>query len=256
MSHTTPRRVLVHPDPNTLAAATAARLITRLIDLQSVQAPVHLVLTGGTIGIQLLAEVAKNPAAGAVDWSEVHFWWGDERFLPAGDPDRNETQAREALLDSLAARFEPLHLHPMPPLDPAQGVSTPDEAAARYREELAAYAHPGLPTPKFDVLLLGMGPDGHIASLFPGKAEINARDISAVGVENSPKPPPERVSLSLEVIQQARAVWVVAAGQEKAEALAAALSHAPLDQIPAAGAAGTEETLWLVDLAAAGLPGE
>ncbi len=80
-----PRTVLVHPDADTLAEATAARLITRLVDLQSAAAPVHVVLTGGTVGIKTLAAVAGSPARAAVDWSGVHLWWGDERFLTDGD---------------------------------------------------------------------------------------------------------------------------------------------------------------------------
>src|SRR5690554_2128480 len=98
---TATRSVVVHPDPDALAHATAARLLTTILDRLSVQESVHVVLTGGTIGIKALAAVAESPLVSAVDWSAVHLWWGDERFLPDGDPERNETQAREALLDSL-----------------------------------------------------------------------------------------------------------------------------------------------------------
>src|SRR5690625_3580213 len=109
------RRVVVHPNQDILAAATAARVVTKLIDLQSEAVPVHWVLTGGTVGIGTLAEMAKLPAVAAVDWSGVHIWWGDERFVPAGDGERNEVQAREALLDFLVAEcgLPEENIHPM-----------------------------------------------------------------------------------------------------------------------------------------------
>ena len=93
--------VVVHPDAETLATATAARLLLRLMEAQSVHSPVHVALTGGSMGARVLAAAACSPIREAVDWSVVHVWWGDERFLPPGDPERNETQAREALLDAL-----------------------------------------------------------------------------------------------------------------------------------------------------------
>lgn len=245
-----PRTVLVHPDATVLAEATAARLITRLVDLQSAAAPVHVVLTGGTVGIRTLAAVAASPARDAVDWSGVHLWWGDERFLPDGDADRNETQARDALLDALGDALPAANVHPVRPLDEAAGVVTPEDAAAAYAAELAAFAPEGADVPAFDVLMLGMGPDGHVASLFPGHEALGVTGVPTVGVHGSPKPPPLRVSLTFEAIRAAREVWVVAAGAEKAGAVASALSDAPVERTPAAGARGTDRTLWLVDAAA------
>ncbi|WP_166847476.1 6-phosphogluconolactonase [Isoptericola sp. BMS4] len=245
--------VVVHPDAGTLAQAAAARLLTRLLDVQSVRSPVHVVLTGGTVGIRTLAAVADSPLRGAVDWSAVHLWWGDERFLPDGDPDRNATQARAALLDTLVADsgLPPAHVHEMPaPGTVVDGatVTTPEESAAAYATELARY---GDPLPRFDVLLLGMGPDGHVASLFPGHEALGAAGV-AVGVHGSPKPPPERVSLTFDAVRRAREVWVVAAGAEKSAQAAAALARGPVAEVPAAGATGSERTLWLLDAAAAG----
>lgn len=261
------RMVVVHPDADILAEAVAARLLTRLVDVQSIRDTVHVVLTGGTVGIAVLRAVAASPVRAAVDWSSVHLWWGDERFVPAGHPDRNETQAREALVDSLVATsgLAGDNVHPMPGPDL---VESPEGSAAAYARELASFAEPlsgsegvsggtaGNPTspetevPAFDVLLLGMGPDGHVASLFPGHEALPASG-STVGVHGSPKPPPERVSLTFDAIQSAREVWVVAAGQEKAVPVANALGGAPVDQVPAAGVRGTELTLWLLDAAAA-----
>jgi len=104
--------------------------------------------------------------------------------------------------------------------------------------------------PEFDVLLLGMGPDGHVASLFPGHDGLAARGAT-VGVHGSPKPPPDRVSLTFDALRRAREVWVVAAGAEKAAQAAAALAGGAVTDVPAAGARGTERTLWLLDAAAA-----
>ncbi|GAA3822456.1 6-phosphogluconolactonase [Cellulomonas soli] len=242
------REVVVHPDANVLAAATAARLLTHLVDTQSHRAPVHAVLTGGTVGIATLAAVAASPARDAVDWSQVHLWWGDERFLPDGDPDRNETQARGALLTALGEALPSANVHAVPALGP--DVPTPEVAAERYASELASFATDGAEVPTFDVLMLGMGPDGHVASLFPGHVALGASGVATVGVHGSPKPPPLRVSLTFEALRAARQVWVVAAGAEKADAVASALADAPVSLTPAAGAYGTERTLWLVDAAA------
>lgn len=240
--------VVVHPDAPVLAAATAARLLTRLVDLQSHRSPLHVVLTGGTVGIATLREIAASPARDAVDWSGVHLWWGDERFLPDGDPDRNETQAREALLDALGDALPAANVHPFPALDAA--VPDGETSAAAYAADLAAHAPEGAATPAFDVLLIGMGPDGHVASLFPGKATLDVQDVTVVAEHDSPKPPPERVSLTYPAIGAAREVWVVAAGAEKAPAVARALAGDAVTTTPAAGARGTERTLWLVDVAA------
>ena len=241
-----PRLVVVHPDAGVLAEAVASRLLTRILDIQSVRTPVHVVLTGGTVGIRSLAAVAAHPVRGAVDWTGVHLWWGDERFLPTGDPERNETQAREALLDHLPT-LPPQNVHVMPA--PGEGVGSPEESAALYADELARFTPDGGTHLAFDVLLLGMGPDGHVASLFPGNPGLKAGGATTA-VHDSPKPPPDRVSLTFPAIQAAQEVWVVAAGAEKAPAVASALAGDPVDTTPAAGALGTRRTLWLVDLAA------
>ena len=245
------RLIVVHPDGPTLASATAARLLTTILDLQSVASPVHIVLTGGTVGILTLAEVAASPVRDAVDWSEVHVWWGDERFLPAGDPERNETQAREALLAHLPALPE-ANIHAMPAARADDDAFTPEAAAAEYARELSTFAAGGSAVPHFDVLMLGMGPDHHVASLFPGHPALDVAGQSTVGVHNSPKPPPLRVSLTFDAIRSARQVWLVAAGAEKADAVSSALSGAPVHITPASGAVGRERTLWLIDTAAAG----
>jgi 6-phosphogluconolactonase len=242
------RRVVLHPDGPVLASATAARLVTKLVDVLAEREVAHVVLTGGTIGIGSLAALAQLPAREAVDWGRVHLWWGDERFLPSGDKERNDTQARDALLDGLP--LNPEFVHIMAPTDGPDGEDA-ESAAERYAAELTKYAPEGADAPAFDVLLLGMGPDGHIASLFPEHPGTHEVVPSVIAVHNSPKPPPNRLSLTFRVIQSAREVWVVASGAEKAKAVALALSGAGQVQIPAAGALGTEASLWLIDKAAA-----
>lgn len=237
------RAVVVHPDAAAVAQATAARLLVHLLDAQSAHRPLHVALTGGTVGIAVLAAIAESPVRHAVDWTGVHLWWGDERFLPDGDPERNETGARRAMLDTLPVPAENVHAVP-----PADGSRTPEDAAAAYAAELATFAPEGAPVPPFDVVLLGMGPDGHVASLFPGHPALEAGGV-AVAVHDSPKPPPDRVSLTFDALGAAVQVWLVVAGAEKAEALSRALAGDPAT--PAARVRGTSATLWLVDLAAA-----
>lgn len=242
--------VLVHRDERVLAAAVAARLLTRLVDVQSARGTASVVLTGGGIARLTLQAVAESPARGAVDWRNLDVWWGDERFLPSGDPERNETLARAALLD--AVPVDPERVHPMPAADGPDG-DDPEAAAARYAEELAGAARPEDhgPAPAFDVCLLGVGPDGHIASLFPEMPALYD-DRAVVAVRGAPKPPPTRITLTLPVIQGSREVWAVVAGEEKATAVTMALSGAGVMQVPAAGARGRDRTLWLLDRAAAG----
>jgi len=245
----TPPLVVVHRDAQLLARAVAARLITSVVDAQAAHGSASVVLTGGGIGIASLREVAASPARDAIDWDALDVWWGDERFLPADDSERNEKQAREALLDQVAVDMS--RVHAMPPSDGPYGDDV-DAAAEGYADELAKASRPEDhgPVPTFDVLLLGVGPEGHIASLFPGHPALYD-ERSVVPVRSSPKPPPTRLSLSLASINAAREVWLVAAGEEKAAAARMALSGAGPTAVPAAGARGKARTLWLLDRSAA-----
>jgi 6-phosphogluconolactonase len=238
--------VFVYASGDLLASAAAARTVTRLADAIAAQGHAHLVLTGGGIGTKVLAAIAATPARDAVDWQSVDFWWGDERFEATGDPERNETGARAALLDALGV--DPARVHAVPGPDGPDG-DDPDAAAARYAAELAA-AGDGAPVPVFDILMLGIGPEGHVASIFPEAPAAYATG-SVVAVRNSPKPPPTRISLTFSAIQAAREVWILASGAEKAEAVAEALSGVSQDKLPAAGARGLDRTLFLLDAAAA-----
>jgi 6-phosphogluconolactonase len=241
--------LVVHATPDLLAQAAAARLITRLVDAQSSGAVPSLVLTGGTIAGRIYAAVAGSPAHAAVDWRRVDLWWGDERYLPAGDPERNETQAREALLDRVPV--DPERVHPMPAA-PADGSGDPDEAAARYAEQLRLAARPEdhADVPAFDVLLLGVGPDGHVASLFPEHPQLyDDRPVTAV--RHAPKPPPTRLSMTFPTLRNAREAWFLVSGADKARAVRMALGGAGPMQVPAAGVRGRQRTLWLLEREAA-----
>ena len=246
--------VFVYASGDLLASAAAARTVTRLADAIAAQGHAHLVLTGGGIGTKVLAAIAAEPARDAVDWRLVDFWWGDERFEITGDPERNETGARAALLDALGV--DQARVHAVSGPDGPDG-DDPDAAAARYAAELAAAAGGGeargadaSAVPAFDVLMLGIGPEGHVASIFPEAPAAYATG-SVVAVRNSPKPPPTRISFTFSAIQAAREVWILASGAEKADAVAEALSSVSQDKLPAAGARGRDRTLYLLDQAAA-----
>ncbi|MEU5908735.1 6-phosphogluconolactonase [Micromonospora sp. NPDC047467] len=238
--------VAVHADADLLAQAVAARLLVKLLDAQADRGEASVVLTGGRVAAAVYRAVGQLPARDAVDWSRVDVWWGDERFLPAGDPERNETQARAALLDMVP--LDPARVHPMPASDGPAG-NDPEAAAALYAEELARAARPAA-LPHFDVLMLGVGEDGHIASIFPGHpVHYETRPVSAV--RGSPKPPPVRTTLTLPTINTAEEVWLVAGGADKARAVGMALAGAGPVQLPAAGVHGVDRTRWLLDRAAA-----
>jgi 6-phosphogluconolactonase len=241
--------VLIHRDQTLLAKAAAARLVTRLVDVQAARGSASVVLTGGGVGTAVLAELAATGARDAIDWRKLDIWWGDERFLPTGDPERNETGARKALLDHVDV--DPARVHAMPGPDGPDG-DNPEAAAERYAAALRAATRPDDhgPVPSFDVLMLGLGPDAHVASLFPGMPALyDERPV--VAVHGAPKPPPTRLTLTLPAIRTAREVWIMAAGESKAGAVRLALSDAGPVQVPAAGARGRQSTLFLLDRAAA-----
>lgn len=241
--------VLRHPDGAALANAVAARLITRLVERLTDAGTAHLCLTGGGIGTAVLAAIAASPARDSVDWPRVEIWWGDERYLPEGYADRNETSARAALLNHVP--ISPERVHPIP--GPWGSHSDVDQAAESYARTLAAAARPEDhgPAPAMDVVLLGIGPDAHVASLFPGQPALHDTR-PCVAVRGAPKPPPLRVTLTLPTINAAREVWILASGSAKAGAVRLALSEgAGPFQVPAAGARGRDRTLFLLDEAAA-----
>jgi 6-phosphogluconolactonase len=205
-----------------------------------------IVLTGGGTGTGLLSHVGEHGER--IDWSKVHLYWGDDRFVPADDDERNEGQARKALLDRIDIPAGNVHV-----MAPSDGEFGDDivAAAAGYERELASVAEPGEPAPNFDVHLLGMGPEGHVNSLFPHTDAVRERERLVLAVEDSPKPPPQRITLTLPAIQRSREVWLIVSGEGKADAVAAAIDGADPDDVPAAGAVGRDATVWLLDEAAA-----
>jgi 6-phosphogluconolactonase len=209
-------RIFENPDE---LARSAAGLVA-----SGLRAGAHtLVLAGGSVNIRTYQLLAREPG---VAWGRVTALFGDERCVPPDDPESNYRQVREALLD----RAAPASVHRMP------GELGPEEGARAYEEVLGCVG-------PLDLLLLGMGPDGHTASLFPGNPALEARGL-AVGVHDSPKPPPERISLTLPAIRTARRVLILAAGEDKAEAVVrASRGEVPAGMIPNA--------TWMLDRAAA-----
>ncbi|MCE4024701.1 6-phosphogluconolactonase [Microbacterium sp. Au-Mic1] len=240
------KRVVISEDPASLARLVADRFLVRVQARIRDGRLAHVALTGGSMGSAVLRAVAEDARTPQVDWSLVHFWWGDERFVPAQDPDRNAGQARTALLDRIPVPAE--NVHEMAASD--AGLSL-DEGAAAYAAELARFGDAERAWPSFAVCFLGVGPDGHIASLFPDHAEIRVTDAAVLPVRNSPKPPPERITLTRPVINSSKRVWLVLTGAEKASALGLALAGANYENVPAAGAKGRKRTVFFVDEAAA-----
>lgn len=216
-------------DADGVATGAAEAVVARVRELLTEQSEVNLVLTGGTVGILTLAKLREIP----MDWSRVQIWWGDERFVEKLSGDRNELQAKNALLDHI--EIPEANLHPFPASD--EGLSL-DEAAEMFRTVVAGV--------NFDILLLGIGPDGHIASLFPGK---NVEGELVVAEHDSPKPPPQRLSLSYQAINSSREVWFTVAGADKQNAVATAFGDAPED-LPVGRVRGRERTVWFVDATA------
>ena len=238
----TPAEIVVHDGPDDVAEALAARLTSTLADLQARGRTPQVCLTGGGIATKAYARLAAD-GPGDVDWAHVALWWGDERFVPAGDADRNADGTLDVLRGPL--RLSERYVHVMPASDAGLDL---DEAAAAYATELGDTV--------FDVCLLGMGPDGHVASLFPGHPSLGTPG-TVIPVRNSPKPPPDRISVTMDVINRSRQVWFCVSGAEKAEAVAKGVLGTGPEPVPAALATGTEATVWLVDTAAAaGLPAD
>lgn len=235
---------VAHPDKPALAAQSAERALTVLVGAQEERGEATVVLTGGSMGSAVLAALAASPRKDELDWSRVNVWWSDERFVAEDSPERNCVQAVEAIGGALDLNPDRVHY-----MGSADEFATAEDAAFDYRRELAAAADAELRSeafPVFDLSLLGLGPDGHVASLFPGLPHVHEAEATVVAVHGSPKPPPDRISMTLPLVNAAERVWFLVAGADKAEAVAAVRSGAPLEHTPGAGVRGTEETLLLV----------
>lgn len=237
---------VVKADGDAVAEEIAERLITALTAIQrdNPDRNAQVALTGGRIATRAYRRLAADGPGSAVDWSRVALWWGDERFVAADSEDRNDRGALESLIPALP--LAEANIHRMPADD---GSLDLDAAAAAYDDELAGTT--------FDICLLGVGPDGHVASVFPDhpsfETSLNA-STDVIGVRDSPKPPPLRISLTHPAINRSAQVWFTVSGADKADAVGWATSGST--DVPAGHAHGTEQTVWLLDQdAAARLPG-
>ncbi|NMA76743.1 MAG: 6-phosphogluconolactonase [Actinomycetales bacterium] len=245
---------LVVPDADAVAQAAAQRSAQQLVVGIEERQLAHLVLTGGTVGTKTAAALPAALEKAGVDLTRLHLWWGDERFVGPDSEERNEVGVRATLLEPLQeAGLPQRNIHVMP--SPADGMSL-DDAAAWYGQQLDQMGgdEPFRTRGRafFDVLMLGVGPDGHIASLFPEHRDQRQVGASATGVTDSPKPPSERISLTWPVLNSSRHVALLVAGAEKAGAVRD--GHRGIDpwKVPASAVRGLDSTTWFLDAAAAG----
>lgn len=234
------------PDAAAVAAAAAAELAALAARAVAERGRVVLALAGGSTPGALYRRLAEPPCRDALPWHRVELFWGDERMVPPGHPDSNYGMARAVLLE--AVPVDPGRVHRI------RGEDPPEQAAEDYERELARVlgGAPGGPPPAFDLVLLGMGADGHTASLFPGSPALTERRRWVVAPPAA-GPGPRRVSLGPRVLNRARELWVLVTGRDKAATLAAAL-EGPRDpeRLPVQLLAPDAGRLvWLVDRAAA-----
>lgn len=241
--------VVVRPTPAEVAAAVADRLHALLATLSTSRARVDVVLTGGSVASLVHRALATRHAAApdgsspSVRWESLHLWWGDERFVAADDHDRNLRQAQHDLLDHLPLPLE--NLHPFPAAQPGTDLTG---AATRAAQELTRAPA------RWDLVMLGAGPDGHVASLFPDHEDAELFG-DVVAVRNSPKPPPLRLSLSGSRLARTNRLWVFATGTAKADAVARARNgdDLPLAAVTTGAATAEAEVVWFLDDEAASL---
>jgi 6-phosphogluconolactonase len=234
------RQIITVADPAALATAAAERVLERM-DANSGR--IAICLTGGSSPKALYQLLATEPYRAKIPWDRVHWFIGDERFVPVDDPRNNMAMARGAFLDRCAPVS---NIHPIP-----TDAATADEAAERYARELKSfYGAQDLEAarPLFDLVLMGIGPDGHTASLFPNYPAIDVIDRWVVGVPKANVEPfVPRVSLTLPTLSCCREMLFEAAGKEKRAILARALSG---ENLPANRAQSIGETVWMIDEAA------
>jgi 6-phosphogluconolactonase len=234
------RRVIVVADPAELAKTAADRVLMRIA---ANGGKVAVALTGGSSPKQLYQLLATEAYRGKIPWDRVHWFIGDERFVPAGDPLHNMSAARNIFLDACAPAS---NVHPIP-----TDAASPDESAERYEQELksfygAATLNPALPL--FDLVLMGVGPDGHTASIFPDYPAMAASERWVVGVPKANVAPfVPRVTLTLPALNSCCEMLFEVAGADKRAMLTRVLGG---EDLPANRAQSVGETVWLVDRAA------
>lgn len=202
-------------DAESVAERAAAHVSRQLQRARQERGVAHVALSGGTTPGRTYELLAREPA----DWQDVEVWFADERCVPPDDPESNFLLASEALLGPAGIPAERVHR--------MEGELGPHEGARRYANELSGRVPSlGGGPPVLDVVVLGIGPDGHIASLFPGAGELDASpEAVCLGVVDSPKPPPERITVSLAVLRAARGCLLLANGASKADAVSAMLGE-------------------------------
>lgn len=218
-------RLTTCPDPETVASRAAAFVERQLQRTAAERGTAHFALSGGTTP----ARTYELLADGMADWTGIQVWFADERCVLPEDEQSNYRLAARTLLTPAAIPGEQVHR--------MEGELGPEEGARRYAQELLRHIPRGgqdQPTPPaLDLILLGIGPDGHIASLFPGAPTLGApADAVCLPVHDAPKPPPERITLSLAVLRAARGCLLLATGASKADAVNAMLAE-PSPHVPA-----------------------
>jgi len=240
MSPSDHRQVITVSDPAALAKTAADRLIARIA---ANSGRVAICLTGGSSPKQLYQLLATDGYRNRIPWDRVHWFIGDERFVPKDDPLNNMGVARRIFLDRCAPAA---NIHPIP-----TDTANPDEAARRYQSELKSFYGANeldLVRPLFDVVLMGVGPDGHTASLFPDYPAIEETERWVVGVPKAHVEPfVPRVSLTLPALNSCREMLFEASGPDKRAILTRVLGG---ENLPANRAHSTGDTIWLVDAAA------
>jgi 6-phosphogluconolactonase len=231
------RRAANGPEVAQLAAREIIETLEQVLEDKPV---VDVALTGGTVGILTLAVLADQPDLSRLDLSRVHFWWGDERYVESTSSDRNANQARAAFFDKVAVSEDNIHEFP------ASEIGDLSTGKKVFEDSLSKHFGSGLPV--FDLTILGMGPDGHIASLFPSHEELSVGEV-VVAESNSPKPPAERLSLSFDVLNASAKIIFVVSGLDKSTAVTAVHTDENC-QLPAAKIQAKGETIWFIDQAA------
>jgi 6-phosphogluconolactonase len=228
-------------DPAQLALTAAGLAVATLTTSSPAAARADVILTGGRAGADVTGALADAVVAGTLDARRLHLWFGDERYLPAGDPQRNDSAVAAALERMLAAGLASQAVHRVPGPDRSANA---ESAATAYAADLMSAELSGA------IAFVSIGDDGHIASLFPeAPALLDTGDV--VAVHGAAKPPPLRVTMTLGTFARVRTLVVLARGAAKAQVVGAALSGAGPRQIPAAGIRGASQTIWLVDTDAA-----
>jgi 6-phosphogluconolactonase len=231
------RRVVIAANRQELTTLVADKFIVRALKTLERSGRFSVVLTGGSVGVETLADIARHPKSAEVDWSSVFVYWGDERFVPAGHSDRNDQQAADVFLGPLGIPEGNLFRFPAP-----DGLDV-YEAATHFQQRLA----PDGSWPEFDLAFAGMGPDGHVLSVFPGRDEALAAEPGILPVTDSPKPPPQRLTMTIPLLNRATRVWMVVAGADKAAAMGLALADMNTVEVPAAGLRGAQSTKIFID---------